>query len=420
MRTELPEALLGTTGGERANAILRSCVHCGFCNATCPTYQITGDELDGPRGRIYLIKDLLETSEVSPVATRHLDRCLTCRACETTCPSGVQYGELLEIARDTIGVHGDRSLIERGMRGWFRHVLPDSKRLMRWAAVGRWFRWLLPEHFRAALPPARSKTLSESAADLSDGPADSDFGTAPAARDIETVAVLGGCVQSASTPETTARLLALLRRNGRRGVIVPGEVCCGSLDLHLGAVDKAREYARRNLDALEKLNVSAVLSSASGCGVTIKEYPRLLADDAHYGPLAETLSAKVFDAAEYCVDLEVAARSDYRRVAWHAPCSLQHGQRLTGVVEKLLTRAGYELVPVKDAHLCCGSAGTYSYLQKELADELRTRKLESLTHAEPEVIVTANVGCQMHLGAGGRRKGKGKGSVPVLHWLELV
>ena len=407
MRTALPDELLGTREGARANEILRSCVHCGFCNATCPTYQVTGDELDGPRGRIYLIKEMLETETVEPVVTRHLDRCLTCRACETTCPSGVEYGELVELARDVIGDARLRSSSERVMRAWFRRVLPDPQRLRRWATLGRWFRWLLPLHLASALPRKASAPDYPDAASALIGE-NADAGDAP------TVIVLQGCVQSASTPATTAALMDLLERNGVRGVVAAGEVCCGSLDLHLGDVEAAREYARRNINALYPMlhRADAVLSSASGCGVTFKDYARLLADDPVYAAMAERLVASVRDVAEYCADLEVTSRDEYRRVAWHAPCTLQHGQRVTGRVEALLIRAGYDLTAVSDPHLCCGSAGTYSYLHKDMADELRARKLAGLTGDQPDVIATANVGCQMHLAQ--------RGGVPVLHWLELV
>ncbi|MFQ6005982.1 MAG: glycolate oxidase subunit GlcF, partial [Woeseia sp.] len=372
---------------------------CGICNATCPTYQITGNELDGPRGRIYLIKGVLETGVADKTATTHLDRCLTCRACETACPSGVDYGELLEIAREDIGPGGGRSVFHRLMRMWFRHVLPNPARLRRWTALGRLVRWLLPKHFRAALP---ERDVRKPGA-----------GRRGIAAKGAAVVVLEGCVQSASTPATTRALRHLLERNGRRGVVVQNEVCCGSLDLHLGETDTARDYARRNIDALEPLlaDAEAILSSASGCGVTVKDYPRLLAGDP-YAERASAVAARVRDAAEYCASLEFRAGTGYRRVAWHSPCTLQHGQKINGVVEELLARAGYELTDVADAQSCCGSAGTYSYLHRAMAEDLRRMKIDGLTVGSPDVIATANVGCQLHL--------RQKSPVPVVHWLELV
>ncbi len=395
MKTELPLEVLATEEGARADAILRSCVHCGFCNATCPTYSLLGDELDGPRGRIYLIKEMLESEQADPVVRTHLDRCLTCRACETTCPSGVRYGELLEIGRGYL----ERRLPRRGIDAWIRrrllNLVPQPRRFRRWVRLGRAVRWLLPSRLRRQVPPAPR----------SGGWPPPD----PAAE--RRVLVLQGCVQRVSTPEVDGLLAELLASRGIAAVAAAGETCCGSLALHLGETERARETMTANVAALTPLldGVEAVISTASGCGVTVKDYGRLLGGDA-----AARLAEKTLDAAEYLHRLDTTwqRRAPYRRVAWHAPCTLQHGQRVRGVVERLLEAAGYELVPVAEPHLCCGAAGTYALLQPELAEPLKKRKLAALQAHGPEVIATANVGCQLHMNEGAR--------VPVVHWLELL
>ena len=401
MQTELPLQLLATEHGARADSILRSCVHCGFCNATCPTYQLLGDELDGPRGRIYLIKEMLETEQADAVTRLHLDRCLTCRACETTCPSGVRYGELLEIGRDYLEAELPRHGVDRWLRRWLLAVVPRPRRFQRWAGLGRAFRWLLPRKLARQLPPA-ARSRSEPVARWS----------LPRQR----VLLLQGCVQRAATPQVNAQLTKLLAVRGIEAITVSDEVCCGSLALHLGAGEQARATMAGNTDALAPLlpEVAAVISTASGCGVTMKDYGRLLADDPQRRDRARQLAEQTVDVAEYLHGLDSDWQRDekVRRVAWHPPCTLQHGQQITGLVEALLERAGYELVPVRDAHLCCGSAGTYSLLQPELAGRLRDAKLAALDAHRPDVIATANVGCQLHLTA--------DPGTPVVHWLELL
>jgi glycolate oxidase iron-sulfur subunit len=397
MRTDLPAELLATPAGARANEILRNCVHCGFCNATCPTYELLGDELDGPRGRIYLIKNVLEnpdSDDAVAVARTHLDRCLTCRACETTCPSGVQYGELAEIGREAIERRGGRPLGRRMVRETLQRVIPDRRIFPRLARLGRAFRWLLPGTLARQLPQGRTR-----------------FPKVVARK--RRVVLLDGCVQGSLTPGVNATLAGLLDRKGIEAVLVSGEGCCGALALHLGDVARARQAMRANVTVLapELKHAEAIVSTASGCGVTVKDYGRLLAAD-ELAVHATAVADATVDVAEYLSTFEFDKRTDVNRVAWHAPCTLQHGQKITGVVEQILERAGYELVPVADAHFCCGSAGTYSLLQPELARTLRDRKLESLVGAAPDVIATANVGCQTHL-AGGTR-------VPVVHWVELL
>ena len=401
MRTDFDADFLATDRGQRANDILRACVHCGFCNATCPTYQITGDELDGPRGRIYLMREFLETGENEARVTQHLDRCLTCRACETTCPSGVAYGELAEIAREQIGPQ--RSGVAGLMRRWLRWMVPSASRTRTMAGLGRPFRWLLPQHLAKNIPTKIGNALAQ--------PARVD---APRSR----VILLNGCAQQVAAAATNEALAALLREYGVDVLVTSEEACCGSLDLHLGDGDAALDSIRRNVDALAGLlateDVDAIVSTASGCGVTIKDYGRLLANDPEYAEIGDGIANLVLDVSEYVEELALplVPAGDPLRVAWHPPCTLQHGQQLTGIVEALLTAAGHELVPVRDAHLCCGSAGTYSILEPRFAGELKAAKLAALEASQPDVIATANVGCQSHLNA--------DSGVPVVHWIELV
>ena len=407
MQTELPKTFLATSRGTRADEILRSCVHCGFCNATCPTYQLLGDELDGPRGRIYLMKDMLETQQADAVTRTHLDRCLTCRACETTCPSGVRYGELLEIGRDFLEAELPRPAPQRLLRRWLLDVVPWPRRFARWLRAGRLARVFLPKRLASAIPRSGArKQPHNKRTHASPSPV-------PAAGKV---LLLNGCVQRVSTPQVNAALEALLADRGVEVVQVPGERCCGSLALHLGASAEARVTMAANVDALSHRldEADAVISTASGCGVTVKDYGRLLGDDPARRDAARRLAERTVDAAEFLRGLETPwqRREPYRRVAWHAPCTLQHGQRVTGTVEALLGGAGYELTEVPDAHLCCGSAGTYSILEPALAEQLKSNKLDALHQGRPDVIATANVGCQLHLAQGAR--------VPVKHWIELL
>jgi len=398
MQTQLPATVLATASGRRADAILRACVHCGFCNATCPTYLLTGDELDGPRGRIYLVKEMLEADAPSIVAREHLDRCLTCRACETTCPSGVAYGELAEIGRNFIEARVPRGVVDRVVRRWLVLVLSVPARLAFFARLARGVKWMLPDYLARAVPRIKPQVA------------------VAVKNHSRRVIVLDGCAQRATTPEVNAALARVLDAADIKVVRASGEGCCGSLALHLGQEARAHVAMRANVDALYAAanGAEAIISTASGCGVTVKDYGRLLADDPAYAERARWISDHTSDAAEYLagINAPLTKRNAATTVAWHPPCTLQHGQRVRGVVESLLQRAGYQLVPVADAHLCCGSAGTYSVLQPDLADALRLRKLAALTAAQPDVIVTANVGCQLHL-----RDGT---DVAVRHWLELV
>ena len=446
METQFSAETLASPSGRRANEILRRCVHCGLCNATCPTYQLLGDELDGPRGRIYLIKSLLEAPDPSraAVAQTHLDRCLTCRACETTCPASVAYGELLEIGRDAVQEQARRSpwqwamrpWLARGkaaagkplprgpwqqlMRLWLGRVAPSVRWFPRWAALGRALRWALPARLRANLPQGPAVSPSPPNLLRRTRPIAASDALPPAKPSGRRALLLQGCVQREATPEVSAAVVRFFNRQGVETLFAEGEGCCGALNLHLDQTELARKAMRRNLDALTPLldQVEWVVSSASGCGVTVKDYGRLLADDPDYAAKASRLAGMAKDLAEVAAELagneapSNALLHPPQKVAWHPPCTLQHGQRISGLVERLLTAAGYELAPVRDAHLCCGSAGTYSLLQPQMAERLRSDKLASLTAAQPDLIATANVGCQMHLAAAADR--------PVLHWIELL
>ena len=401
MQTSLPEDYRATPSGRRADEIMRSCVHCGFCNATCPTYQLLGDELDGPRGRIYLIKDMLESQEVEGTAVTHLDRCLTCRACETTCPSGVAYGELLEIARNFQEANRPRGWFDALRRGWMLRVIPHATVFRRWSALGRLVKPLLSRRLRTQLPAAGAR---RSRAEL-----------VPLEAPVSRVLLLDGCVQQVSTPGVNDALEALLRARNIAVVRLAEEGCCGGLALHLGRADQALQTMAESLAALTNTldEVDAVVSTASGCGVTLKDYGRLLGA-TEQADLAVEFASKVRDVGEFLMELggEWQRVPDVQRVALHIPCTLQHGQRRGEYPARLLESAGYELLEVKDSHLCCGSAGTYSILEPELSGRLGSARAAALAANDPQVIATANVGCQVHL--------TGYLDQPVVHWLELL
>jgi glycolate oxidase iron-sulfur subunit len=401
MQTNLTEAFLATPQGREAESILRTCVHCGFCTATCPTYQLLGDELDGPRGRIYLMKQLLEGQEVTTKTQGHLDRCLTCRSCETTCPSGVSYGRLIDIGRELVEERVQRPALLRIKRTLLRKVLPFPKRFSALLGLGRAVRPLLPKPLANKIPP-RQQGMT--------------FTLVPSA--TRTMLVLDGCAQSSATPNTNQAAANLLGKFGIRLISAPDAGCCGAVSQHLAAADEAQTFIRRNIDAwwpYVHKGAEAVIVSASGCGVMVKDYGHLLADDPDYAEKAARISELAKDLSEVVRTLDLSRINIEglpKKIAFHSPCTLQHGQQLSGVVEEILTRAGFELLPVADSHLCCGSAGTYSILQPELSRKLLSNKLESLQSRQPELITTANIGCQLHLGTEAR--------VPVLHWVELL
>ncbi len=386
MQTQIAASLLATERGRRADEILRSCVHCGFCNATCPTYQVRGDELDGPRGRIYLIKGMLENGQANATAREHLDLCLTCRACETTCPSGVRYGELAEIGRELLE---EQLPNRRWLQRLLLRVVPKPRLLAPLTALGRLVRGLLPRAQRRLLQrPPKLRPLPTTGR----------------------VLLWQGCAQRVVTPEVNAHLVDILQARGLEPFVSPAEGCCGGLALHLGRTQDALKAMTSNVRALSNAT-DTVVSTASGCGVTLKDYGRLLdTPDAH------AFAAKTKDVAELLSGFEfhkrpIAGRT-LDRIAWHPPCTLQHGQKLVGVVERILLATGYELVPVADSHLCCGSAGAYSLLQPTMATELKRRKARELQRHHPQAIATANIGCQTHLADAV--------DVPAVHWLELI
>lgn len=398
MQTHLAERFLNTPEGQEVEAILRACVHCGFCTATCPTYQLLGDELDGPRGRIYQLKQVFEGAPAGRSTQLHLDRCLSCRSCETTCPSGVRYGRLVDIGREVVERQVTRPRRQRLLRYALRRILPRPRLFGLLLQLGR--RMPLPTGWKAQVPASRQLPAR------------------PQREHERTMVVLEGCVQSAATPGTNAAAARVLDRLGIRLLSPPGQGCCGAISHHLAASGEALDYMRANIDAwwpwVER-GVEAIVVSASGCGSLVKEYGHLLRDDPAYAAKAAKVSALARDLSQVIAaeDLTALAQvGDGRHVAFHAPCSLQHGQQLVGVVEDILLRTGFVLTEVRDAHLCCGSAGTYSPLQPDLSQRLRTDKLGRLNAGGPEFIATANVGCQLHLQAGT--------DVPVRHWIELL
>lgn len=402
MQTTLLSTLLETTAGQEADQILRNCVHCGFCNATCPTYQLTGDELDGPRGRIYLIKQVLEG--VSPTRTTqlHLDRCLTCRACETTCPSGVDYHHLLDTGRDLVEQNVKRPPRERFMRGMLRAVLPWPARFTPLLRLGQAVRPLLPPTFKQRIPAYRKPghfTATQT--------------------HTRSMLLLDGCAQPALAPQINTATRRVLDALGINTVIAHNGGCCGAVSFHLGAAAAAKDFMRNNIDAwwpTIELGAEAIVITASGCTPMVKEYGRLLADDPDYANKASRVSALAKDISEIIVAENPASRLKHpesqTRVAFHSPCTLQHGQGLDGVVEKILEQSGYEVTAVADSHLCCGSAGTYSILQPQLANRLRDNKLHALQATQPDLIASANIGCLMHMTPHSER--------PMLHWIELL
>ncbi|PVZ13774.1 MULTISPECIES: glycolate oxidase subunit GlcF [unclassified Pseudomonas] len=401
MQTRLSEQALQAPRAEEAERILRSCVHCGFCNATCPTYQLLGDELDGPRGRIYQIKHLLEGQPASALTRQHLDRCLGCRSCETTCPSGVDYHHLLDIGRATLDQALPRPASERWLRWGLRRLAEHPRSFGLALRVGSVLKPLLPSRLQEKIP----------------GPAPAPSAR-PARRHARHVLILEGCVQPGLSPNTNAAAARVLDRLGISVQPAHRAGCCGALAYHLDAQSQGLMHARANIDAwwpALQSGAEAIVQTASGCGAFIKDYAHLLAEDAAYAEKARVVSERALDLAQVLArePLETALpRLATMRVAFHCPCSLQHAQGLGGVTEALLRRLGFELADVPDAHLCCGSAGTYSITQPALAKALRDRKLDALESGGAAVIATANVGCQNHLASAGR--------TPVRHWVELL
>lgn len=400
METAIPPQLLNDPDIAEAESILRTCVHCGFCTATCPTYQLLGNELDSPRGRIYLIKEMLEGHAATERTRLHLDRCLTCRSCETTCPSGVQYGHLIDIGRQEIEKRSVRPLPQRLLRRLLLMVLPHPRRYAAALSLGRIARPLLPAFLRRKIP-ARHRA-----------------GDRPLPRHQRRMLLLEGCVQPASAPNTNTAAVRVLDGFGISLVSVPGAGCCGALHQHLSEAEAARETMRRNIDAwwpLLEQGAEAIVITASGCGQMVKEYGHLLRHDPDYAAKAERISALTRDLSEVVRELDLGtlqAPGKNVRVAYHSSCTLQHGQKLSGTVEDILRRCGYTLCTVPDSHLCCGAAGTYVLTQPELSQRLLDNKLTALQQEQPDLIASANIGCQLHLASGT--------DLPVRHWIELL
>lgn len=400
MQTNFDKTAKALPRAEEAEQIIRSCVHCGFCNATCPTYQILGNELDGPRGRIYLIKQLLEGETVTEKTQLHLDRCLSCRNCETTCPSGVKFHALLDIGREELERRVERPAPERALRASLRYVFPRPAVFSLLLKTGKLMRPLLPDALGSKIPASTVAPKPR-----------------PLAQHARRVLMLEGCVQQSLSPNTNAATARVLDRLGISIENAASAACCGAMDYHLNAQTVGLDRARRNIDAwwpAIEAGAESIVQTASGCGAFVKEYGALLRDDPQYAEKARRVSAMARDIVELvsAEPLEPLRAGNATRIAFHCPCTLQHAQKLGGKVEEVLQRLGFDLSDVPDAHLCCGSAGTYSITQPALATILRDNKLDALESGRPDAIVTANIGCQMHL------QGAGRG--PVKHWIELV
>jgi glycolate oxidase iron-sulfur subunit len=413
MQTNLSDAAKTLSRADEAEQILRSCVHCGFCNATCPTYQLLGNELDGPRGRIYLIKQILEGESVTQKTQLHLDRCLTCRNCETTCPSGVTYHALLDIGRAELARRIERPASERLLREGLRRVIPNPAVFGALLKTGQAMRPFLPAALGRKIPKRSARS-------------NAGIKPRPAPRHPRKMLMLEGCVQPALSPNTNAAAARVLDRLGISIVNARQAGCCGATDYHLNAQEAGLARARRNIDAwwpAIEAGAEAIVQTASGCGAFVKEYGHLLRHDPRYASKAQRVSELARDLVEVLANepldqlqadpLPAKLPNQARqKIAFHCPCTLQHAQKLGGAVESILQRLGFDLTAVPDAHLCCGSAGTYSITQPELAERLRSNKLDALESGKPEMIVTANIGCQTHLDGAGR--------TPVRHWIELV
>lgn len=389
----LPEA-------QEAEAILRSCVHCGLCNATCPTYQEVGDERDGPRGRIYLIKQLLEQGHASDKTSVHLDRCLTCLSCETACPSLVPYGRLVDIGRGILEQRIQRSLRERIIRWGLRRVLPYERRLTPLLRLGQMLRPVLPGSLRAKVPARQSA------------------GSIPKEQHRRRMLIAVACAQAGAKPNINAATARVLNRLGISLEEPRDAGCCGALSYHLGAHEEGLQFMRRNIDAWWPqiaAGAEAIVVTASGCGVMIKEYGSLLSEDACYAEKARRVSELTKDLSEILIGeelTELRIKQDQLRTAVHCPCTLHHGQSLPTIIDDIMTKLGIRLVATEDRHMCCGSAGTYSILQPKMSQALLDKKLKALSVENPDRIVTANIGCQLHLAT--------KARIPVQHWIEVL
>lgn len=404
MQTHLAQWAQQSEVGQEANDILRRCVHCGFCTATCPTYQVLGDELDSPRGRIYLIKEMLEGKEPTRATQQHLDRCLTCRNCETTCPSGVQYGHLIDIGRQLVEEKVARPKLQQLQRYALRKGLTSF-----WFApayrLGQALRDWMPEALQRKMLPKR------------------DAGVIPETRQqSRQVLILSGCVQPTMMPTIDAATIRVLNKIGIGTQVIQGAGCCGALNFHLDAQETALNQMRLNIDVwlpwVESGKVEAIVMNASGCGAMVAEYAHHLRHDAVYLPKAQKIVALVKDVAQIVAPHadalleQIDAERLPKRATFHPPCTLQHWQGLRPLSEQLLSKLGMPLEPFNESHLCCGSAGAYSVLEPEISKSLRDRKLANLNQAQPDMIMSSNIGCIGHLQSGTQ--------VPVRHWIEVV
>ncbi|MEE8388821.1 MAG: glycolate oxidase subunit GlcF [Acidiferrobacterales bacterium] len=400
MQTSLPPEFKSTEIGHQIDAILRSCVHCGFCNATCPTYLLLGDELDGPRGRIYQIKQMLETGKATRSVQIHLDRCLTCRNCETTCPSGVQYSRLLDVGREWLARKQPRKRLD----GWFRNLLitvfSQRSRFTPLLRAGQFLRLFLFGSMRRKIPAyQRQKPW-------------------PTRAHSRKMIVLSGCVQPGIAPNINQAAAQVLDRLGIQLLDIAAAGCCGSMNHHAAMEDSTRAFARTNIDAwwpAIEAGAEAIVVTASGCGLHIKDYGHLLRHDKSYAYKAQAVATITLDIGEVVAKEDLSKLepgNTNARIAYHPPCTLQHGQGISGTIEALLSKLGYQLIPFEESHLCCGSAGIYSILQPGIATQLRDRKLNAIQKGHPDILVTANIGCQVHLQSGTR--------IPVKHWIELL
>jgi len=406
METTLADFIKGTPHGTEAESILRKCVHCGFCTATCPTYQLLGDELDGPRGRIYLIKQVLEGAPATAKTQLHLDRCLTCRSCETTCPSGVQYSRLLDIGRAEVEKQVGREPSDALERMALRTVVPYAGLFGPLLKAGQLVRPLLPAALKQKVPQRAALAKPW-----------------PQNNRPRKMLVLEGCAQPSLAPATNAAAARVLDRLGVTLIRANEAGCCGAVSFHLNAQGEALNAMQRNIDAWWPhiaQGAEAIVITASGCGVMVKDYAHALAQDAVYAEKAKRVSELACDISDVIVVekdklqsmLAPQGSQPRQKIAFHPPCTLQHGLKKKGVVEALLAQLGFELTPVADSHLCCGSAGTYSILQPVLANQLRDNKVAALSGGSPQAILTANIGCQTHL--------QSATALPVRHWIEAV
>ncbi len=414
MQTSFTDAQLRDPAIARSNEILRTCVHCGFCTATCPTYQVLGDELDSPRGRIYLIKDMLENGRPADERTvKHIDRCLSCLACMTTCPSGVHYMHLVDHAREYIEQTYRRPWRDRALRAVLAAVLPYPKRFrlaLLGAKIGRPFKALMPDaRLRAMLEMAPKQIPAVSRND------DPQVFPANGERRMR-VALMTGCAQKALNTDINDATIRVLTRLGAEVVVAKGAGCCGALTHHMGKTDESHRFAAANIAAwmAEKAadGLDAVVINTSGCGTTVKDYGHMFRTSA-LAPDAATVAGLAKDISEVLTDLGLPEGAPKGlRVAYHAACSLQHGQQIKALPKDLLKRAGFEVVEPVDSHLCCGSAGTYNLMQPEISGQLKALKVKSLEAKKPDVIAAGNIGCMMQIGSGT--------GVPVVHTVELL